>query len=102
MTKHNNKLVRDKIPEIIEKAGKTAYTHILSEEEYIAELDKKLGEELAEYQADKSALKNLRICLRSCTLLLKLVGILWRSSMLSTGRKLKSVVRLKRRFILKG
>ena len=54
MTKHHNKLVRDKIPEIIEKAGKKAYTHILSEEEYITELDKKLGEECAEYQADKS------------------------------------------------
>ncbi|WP_298530430.1 nucleoside triphosphate pyrophosphohydrolase [uncultured Ruminococcus sp.] len=54
MTKHHNKLVRDKIPEIIEKAGKTPVTHILSEEEYITELDKKLGEEFAEYQADKS------------------------------------------------
>ncbi len=54
MTKHHNKLVRDKIPEIIEKAGKKAYTHILSEEEYITELDKKLNEECAEYQADKS------------------------------------------------
>ena len=54
MTKHHNKLVRDKIPEIIEKAGKKAYTHILSEEEYMTELDKKLGEEFAEYQADKS------------------------------------------------
>lgn len=54
MTKHHNKLVRDKIPEIIEKAGKTAYTHILSEEEYMTELDKKLGEEFAEYQADKN------------------------------------------------
>lgn len=50
----HNKLVRDKIPEIIEKAGKTPVTHILSEEEYITELDKKLGEEFAEYQADKS------------------------------------------------
>lgn len=50
----HNKLVRDKIPEIIEKAGKKAYTHILSEEEYMTELDKKLNEECAEYQADKS------------------------------------------------
>ena len=54
MTKHHNKLVRDKIPEIIEKAGKKAYTHILSEEEYMTELDKKLNEECAEYQADKN------------------------------------------------
>ena len=54
MTKHHNKLIRDKIPEIIEKAGKKAYTHILSEEDYMTELDKKLNEECAEYQADKS------------------------------------------------
>lgn len=50
----HNKLVRDRIPEIIENAGKTPVTHILSDEEYISELDKKLNEECAEYQADKS------------------------------------------------
>ncbi len=50
----HNKLVRDKIPEIIEKAGKTPVTHILSDDEYISELDRKLNEECAEYQADKS------------------------------------------------
>lgn len=50
----HNKLVRDKIPEIIEKAGKTAYTHILYEEDYMTELDKKLNEECSEYQADKN------------------------------------------------
>ena len=49
-----NKLVRDRIPEIIENSGKTAHTHLLSDEEYIAELDHKLGEEYAEYQADKN------------------------------------------------
>ena len=49
-----NKLVRDKIPEIIEQAGKTAYTQILTEEEYLDALDKKLNEELSEYQSDKS------------------------------------------------
>lgn len=50
----HNKLVRDKIPEIIESTGKKAYCHILFEEEYLSELDKKLNEECAEYQADKS------------------------------------------------
>ena len=50
----HNKLVRDKIPEIIENAGKTPMMHILSNDEYISELDKKLNEECAEYQADKS------------------------------------------------
>ena len=50
----HNKLVRDRIPEIIEKSGKTAYCRILSNDEYIVELDRKLNEECAEYQADKS------------------------------------------------
>ncbi len=50
----HNKLVRDKIPEIIEKSGKTVYCRILNNEEYIDELDCKLNEECAEYQADKS------------------------------------------------
>lgn len=49
-----NKLVRDKIPEIIKADGKTCATHILSDEEYIAALEAKLNEEVAEYQADKS------------------------------------------------
>ena len=39
----HNKLVRDKIPEIIENTGKKAYCRILTEEEYLSELDKKLN-----------------------------------------------------------
>ena len=50
----HNKLVRDKIPEIIENTGKTPIVYILSDEEYLSELDKKLNEECAEYQADES------------------------------------------------
>lgn len=49
MEKIYNKLVRDKIPEIIERDGKRCITEILSEEDFIAALDKKIGEELAEY-----------------------------------------------------
>ena len=52
--KVHNKLVRDKIPEIIEKDGKTCVTHILSDDEYIKALETKLNEEVAEYQADKN------------------------------------------------
>ena len=48
------KLVRDRIPEIIKNAGKMPITEILSDEEYLKELDKKLNEEVAEYQEDKS------------------------------------------------
>ncbi len=48
------KLVRDKIPQIIKDSGKTPIIEILSNEDYLTELDKKLDEEVAEYQADKS------------------------------------------------
>lgn len=48
------KLVRDKIPQIIRDDGKEPIVEILSEEDYLIELDKKLNEEVAEYQADKS------------------------------------------------
>lgn len=48
------KLVRDKIPQIITDAGKKPITEILEQERYLEELDKKLEEEVAEYQADKS------------------------------------------------
>lgn len=52
--KVHNKLVRDKIPQIIEASGKKPVCHILTEEQYLKELDRKLNEEVAEYQADKS------------------------------------------------
>lgn len=48
------KLVRDKIPEIITADGKKPITRILDNDEYLHELDRKLNEEIAEYQADKS------------------------------------------------
>lgn len=54
MTKIYNKLVRDRIPEIIEKSGTTCKIRILSDEEYIKMIDAKLGEELLEYHTDKS------------------------------------------------
>lgn len=48
------KLVRDKIPQIIIEDGRTPVVRTLSDEEYLSELDRKLNEEVAEYQADKS------------------------------------------------
>lgn len=48
------KLVRDRIPEIIEAAGKKPVTHILDEAAYLSELDRKLNEECSEYQESKS------------------------------------------------
>ena len=50
-----NKLVRDRIPEIIRAKGNTCQTRILSDQEYKIALDAKLGEELAEYFASHNA-----------------------------------------------
>jgi predicted house-cleaning noncanonical NTP pyrophosphatase (MazG superfamily) len=44
-----NKLVRDRIPEVITDDGKKFSTRILTNEEYIKELKKKTFEELQEY-----------------------------------------------------
>ena len=52
--KEYNKLVRDKIPEIIEADGKCCKTEILSDEEYLKMIDAKLDEELAEYHKDQN------------------------------------------------
>ena len=49
-----NKLVRDRIPEIIVATGKTCSTEILSDSEYLRMLDAKLDEELAEYHKDQN------------------------------------------------
>lgn len=49
-----NKLVRDNIPEIIEASSKTCEMEILSDEEYLQMLDKKLEEELAEYHQEQN------------------------------------------------
>lgn len=51
----HNKLVRDKIPQIIEANGEHALTRILEDDEYKAELIKKLGEECAEFTENPSA-----------------------------------------------
>lgn len=44
-----NKLIRDKIPEIIKVDGNEYEIRTLNNEEYLSELNKKLGEELKEY-----------------------------------------------------
>lgn len=49
-----HKLVRDRIPEIIEASGKSCVTEILSDADYLELLDAKLDEELAEYHKDQN------------------------------------------------
>ncbi|SFG59230.1 nucleoside triphosphate pyrophosphohydrolase [Oribacterium sp. WCC10] len=49
-----NKLVRDKIPEIIKEDNKECSVRILDNDEYLSMVDAKLDEELAEYHKDKN------------------------------------------------
>ena len=44
-----NKLVRDRIPEIIEASGHKCETRVLSDDEYLVELKNKLQEEVNEF-----------------------------------------------------
>lgn len=49
-----NKLVRDKIPEIIKSSGKTFDVHYAKKEELLPLLETKLNEEVSEYLEDKN------------------------------------------------
>lgn len=49
-----NKLVRDRIPEIIKSEGRNVKIKILNDEEYRGELNKKLQEEVKEYIEDNN------------------------------------------------
>ncbi|MBO5078073.1 MAG: nucleoside triphosphate pyrophosphohydrolase [Oscillospiraceae bacterium] len=75
-TVYYQKLVRDKIPAIITATGKTCRSRILSREEYIAKLDEKLSEELAEYQQSKD-LEELADLLEVMEAVVKARGFTW-------------------------
>lgn len=49
-----NKLVRDRIPEIIKSSDKSCTIEILSDDVFLRMLDAKLDEELAEYHKDQN------------------------------------------------
>ena len=50
-----NKLVRDKIPRIIEESGQKPVIRILEQEEYRQLLHRKLDEEVSEFHNDQNA-----------------------------------------------
>ena len=69
MSKKYGKLVRDRIPEIIRANGEVPVTRELDDKEYLAELVKKLKEEVDEFAADHSVeeladIKEVMIALR--------------------------------------
>ena len=49
-----NKAIRDKIPEIIRESGEKFNVKKLNDSEFLVQLEKKLSEEVTEYQNDKN------------------------------------------------
>ena len=70
------KLVRDRIPEIIESTGKKCTTRVLQQEEYLEKLDEKLQEELTEYRQSGET-EELADLMEVLEALLKAKGISW-------------------------
>ena len=52
MTREYDKLVRDRIPNIVEADGERPVTHVADDEEYERRLREKLTEEVREYRED--------------------------------------------------
>lgn len=97
----HNKLVRDRIPEIIEADGKHCSVEMLSDEEYLLLLERKLDEELAEYQDSKS-LEELADLLEVIRAVVKARG--WTLEQLEQVRAGKAVERggFEKKILLKG
>lgn len=95
-----NKLVRDKIPEIIEKSGKTCTVETLTDEKYIAMLNAKLTEELDEYQESKS-LEELADLLEVMGAVVKARGYTWEDLTKVRKKKLEERGGFEKKILLK-
>ena len=49
-----NKAIRDRIPEIIESKGQKCKVVVLSDQDFLVQMERKLSEELDEYKVSKS------------------------------------------------
>ena len=77
MEKIMNKLVRDKIPDIIKNNGEEAIYHILNDEEYKLALKKKLEEECLEVLEDNDILEECADVLEVIDALVNSYGFSW-------------------------
>ncbi len=94
------KLVRDRIPEIIEASGRTCSYETLTDKEYIAKLDAKLNEELAEYQKSKS-LEELADLLEVLGAVVKARGYTWNALTALRKKKREDCGGFEKRILLK-
>ncbi len=94
-----NKLVRDRIPEIIESSGRTCTCSTLTAEDYISMLDAKLDEELSEYQENKS-LEELADLVEVIGAVVKARGYTWEQLTSVRKKKLSECGGFEKRILL--
>ena len=92
-----DKLVRDRIPEIIRASGKSCTTEVLSDEAYLRMIDAKLDEELAEYHQEQN-LEELADLLEVCAQPSSPEGIPWMNLSPCAHRRQRSAAALRRKF----
>ena len=85
------KLIRDKIPQIIEQSGKQAIIEEVSGKEYLELLNAKLGEELQEY-LDSQSVEELADLVEVVYAILEIKTSLCRNSKLLESKKLRREV----------
>lgn len=96
-----NKLIRDKIPCIIEAAGKKAVTHVADEDEYLEKLHQKLKEEFDEY-FEKEAIEELMDIQEVLEALVKTKGMSWDKFIEKKSKKQKDRGSFDKRIILES
>lgn len=90
MRKEHNKLVRDRIPEIIELEGRKPHVRILDEKEMIKCLENKLQEEINEY-VDERSVEELADILEVIYALCMIKGV--SREQLERAREIKEIAR---------
>ena len=100
MTKIYNKLVRDRIPEIIESDGKLCTMEILPDDRYLQMLDVKLDEELAEYQ-ESTSLEELADLLEVMRAVVKARGWSWEQLEQARHEKTAQICGFEKKIFLK-
>ena len=95
-----NKLIRDKIPEIIENDGKKAVTYQANETEFIDKLNEKLKEECLEYLKSQE-IEELADVIEVIEALLKAKNISWEEIIRIKSKKQQARGGFDKRIILK-
>lgn len=96
-----NKLVRDRIPQMIEDSGNLCTTEILQQDAYVQKLEEKLQEELSEYLQSKE-LEELADLLEVLQVLAKARGVSWEELEQLRIRKQKTRGGFEKRILLKS